>query len=173
MGGVLKYDIYRSIGVAGRMDFIGTTTDTIYTDNIRPLGNNVGLFCYKVVATEGPSPLMFVDYDGSIFTSTSNIACGGEHDPRVFFPNSFNPNSNVAENRIWRPKHIYVEDATYRLEIYDRWGSLVFSTNDFLEGWDGTIGNQIAPEGSYIYQLNYRSKQGEPVDLRGTLLLIY
>ena len=173
MGGVLKYDIYRSTGVAGRMDFIGTTTDTIYTDNIRPLGNNVGLFCYKVVATEGPSPLMFVDYDGSIFTSTSNIACGGEHDPRVFFPNSFNPNSNVAENRIWRPKHIYVEDATYRLEIYDRWGSLVFSTNDFLEGWDGTIGNQIAPEGSYIYQLNYRSKQGEPVDLRGTLLLIY
>ena len=173
MGGVLKYDIYRSVGENGGMSFVGTTTDTIFTDNIRPLGDNVGIFCYKVVATEGPSPLMFTDYDGSVFTSTSNVACGGEHKARVFIPNSFNPNSNVLENRTWKPKHVYVEDASYSLDIYDRWGVKVFSTRDVNKGWDGTIDGTKAAEGSYIYQLNYRSKQGEPVDLRGTLLLIY
>jgi gliding motility-associated-like protein len=116
---------------------------------------------------------MFTDYDGSVFTSTSNVACGGEHKARVFIPNSFNPNSNVLENRTWKPKHVYVEDASYSLDIYDRWGVKVFSTRDVNKGWDGTIDGTKAAEGSYIYQLNYRSKQGEPVDLRGTLLLIY
>jgi gliding motility-associated-like protein len=172
MGGVLKYDIYRSVGENGGMTFVGTTTDTIYTDNIRPLGDNVGIFCYKVVATEGPSPLMFTDYDGSVFTSTSNVVCA-EHNPRVFIPNSFNPNSDVLENRTWRPKQVYVESGTYSLEIFDRWGNKVFTTTDEMKGWDGTIDGTKAAEGSYIYQLNYRSKQGEPVDLRGTLLLIY
>ena len=172
MGGVLKYDIYRSVGENGGMSFVGTTTDTIFTDNIRPLGDNVGIFCYKVVATEGPSPLMFTDYDGSVFTSTSNVVCA-EHNPRVFIPNSFNPNSDVLENRTWRPKQVYVESGTYSLEIFDRWGNKVFSTSEELKGWDGTIDGTKAAEGSYIYQLNYRSKQGEPVELRGTLLLIY
>jgi gliding motility-associated-like protein len=172
MGGVLKYDIYRSVGENGGMTFVGTTTDTIFTDNVRPLGDNVGIFCYKVVATEGPSPLMFVDYDGSVFTSTSNVVCA-EHNPRVFIPNSFNPNSNVLENRTWRPKQVFVEGNSYSLEIFDRWGNTVFSTTNELEAWDGTIDGTKAAEGSYIYQLNYRSKQGEPIELRGTLLLIY
>ena len=172
-GGVLSYDIYRSVGENGGMSFVGTTTDTIFTDNIRPLGDNVGIFCYKVVATEGPSPFNFEDYDGSVFTSTSNFACGGEHKARIFIPNSFSPESDFPENQTWKPKHVYVEDASYSLEIFDRWGVKVFSTRDISIGWDGTIDGTQAAEGSYIYQLNYRSKQGEPVNLRGTLLLIY
>jgi gliding motility-associated-like protein len=172
MGGVLKYDIYRSIGEGAGMNFVGTTTDTIFTDNIRPTGDNVGIFCYKVVATEGPSLLNFTDYDGSVFTSVSNVACA-EHKPRIFIPNSFSPNSPVAENRTWRPKQVYVESGSYKLEILDRWGNVVFSTSDENVGWDGTIDGVKASEGSYLYQLNFRSKQGEPIEMLGTLLLIY
>ena len=172
MGGVLKYDIYRSIGEGAGMTFVGTTTDTIFTDNIRPTGDNVGIFCYKVVATEGPSLLNSTDYDGSVFTSVSNVACA-EHKPRIFIPNSFSPSSLQVENRTWRPKQVYVESGSYKLEIMDRWGNIVFSTTNENTGWDGTIDGVKASEGSYIYQLNFRSKQGEPIEMRGTLLLLY
>ena len=172
MGGVLKYDIYRSIGEGAGMTFVGTTTDTIFTDNIRPTGDNVGIFCYKVVATEGPSLLNFTDFDGSVFTSVSNVACA-EHKPRIFIPNSFSPSSLQVENRTWRPKQVYVESGSYKLEIMDRWGNIVFSTTNENTGWDGTIDGVKASEGSYIYQLNFRSKQGEPIEMRGTLLLLY
>jgi gliding motility-associated-like protein len=55
----------------------------------------------------------------------------------------------------------------------DRWGNIVFSTTNENTGWDGTIDGVKASEGSYIYQLNFRSKQGEPIEMRGTLLLLY
>ncbi len=173
MGGVLHYDIYRKIGLSGTIERIGTTLDTMFTDNVRPLGDNVGIFCYYVKATEGPSAFMFVDYDGSVFTSSSNWVCA-EHLPRVFIPNSFNPFSDYDENKVWRPSNLYVEDGTYRLEIFDRWGSTVFSTTDINEGWDGMLNPpEPHPMGTYVYQLNFRSKQGEPIEMLGTLLLIY
>jgi gliding motility-associated-like protein len=100
------------------------------------------------------------------------VACA-EHKPRIFIPNSFSPNSPVAENRTWRPKQVYVESGSYKLEILDRWGNVVFSTSDENVGWDGTIDGVKASEGSYLYQLNFRSKQGEPIEMLGTLLLIY
>ena len=173
MGGVRDYEIYRSIGVsANGFVKIGTTSDTFYVDNIRDDGDNVGIFCYRIVATEQNNPLGFVDFNGLAFNSTSNEACA-EHEPRVFIPNSFNPNSENIENNIWKPVHLYVEESSYSLEIYDRWGNKVFGTNDETKGWDGKVSGEYAPVGAYIYQLKYRSKQGEPVEKRGSITLMY
>jgi gliding motility-associated-like protein len=173
MGGVRDYEIYRSIGVsANGFVKIGATSDTFYVDNIRDDGDNVGIFCYRIVATEQNNPLGFVDFNGLAFNSTSNEACA-EHEPRVFIPNSFNPNSENIENNIWKPVHLYVEESSYSLEIYDRWGNKVFGTNDETKGWDGKVSGEYAPVGAYIYQLKYRSKQGEPVEKRGSITLMY
>jgi gliding motility-associated-like protein len=174
MGGVKDYEIHRSLGVsANGFVKIGTTTDTFYVDNIRDEGDNVGIFCYRVVATEENNPLGFVDYNGLPFKSVSNEICA-EHEPRVFIPNSFNPKSTNSEaNKIWRPVHLYVEDASYFLEIYDRWGNLVFSTNDETKGWDGKVSGNYVPSGAYIYQLKYRSKQGEVIQKRGSITVMY
>jgi len=174
MGGVNGYEIYRSLGVsANGFVLIGSTTDTFYVDNIRNEGDNVGIFCYRIVATEKNNPLFFVDYNGLAFMSTSNEACA-EHKPRVFIPNSFNPKSTEsAINTVWKPVHLYVEASSYSLEIYDRWGNKVFMTMDETKGWDGKVSGEYAPPGAYIYQLKYRSKQGEPIDRRGSITLIY
>jgi gliding motility-associated-like protein len=173
MGGVRDYEIHRSIGVsANGFVKIGATTDTFYVDNIRDEGDNVGIFCYRIVATEQNNPLGFVDYNGLAFNSTSNEACA-EHNPRVFIPNSFNPKSDNLENSTWKPVHLYVEESSYSLEIYDRWGNKVFGTNDETKGWDGKVSGEYAPAGAYIYQLKYRSKQGEPIEKRGSITLMY
>ena len=172
MGGVDRYEIYRAVMPNGGYQLMGSTADTFFLDNTRPLGDYSGLVQYRVVAVEGPNPLVFRDADGSIFRSTSSVAVA-EFAPRVFIPNSFNPKSDEAANRVWKPAQAYVSPGSYSLEIFDRWGQLVFETKNENKAWDGRMNGEFAPSGVYTYQLRYRSIEGEVVERRGTLNLLY
>ena len=172
MGGVDRYEIYRAVMPNGGYQLMGSTADTFFLDNTRPLGDYSGLVQYRVVAVEGPNPLEFRDADGSIFRSTSSVAVA-EFAPRVFIPSSFNPKSDVAANRVWKPAQAYVSPGSYSLEIFDRWGQLVFETKNENKAWDGRMNGEFAPSGVYTYQLRYRSIEGEVVERRGTLNLLY
>jgi gliding motility-associated-like protein len=173
-GEVKEYQVYRAQTEAGPFALAGTVPgkDTVYNDNIRSLGPDVtGIFCYRVVAVEQNNPLGFVDFDGLPFRSISNVACA-EHLPRMFLPNAFNPASSQPANRVWRPQNVYAESASYSLEIFDRWGNMVFTTRDEKQGWDGTIDGVEAPMGVYMYRLKYRSVQEELKDVQGSLTLL-
>jgi gliding motility-associated-like protein len=172
MGGVDRYEVYRAVQPAGGFQLVGSTQDTFFLDNTRPLGDYSGLVAYRVVAVEGANPLAFRDADGSVFKSNSTTAMA-EFKPRVFIPNSFNPKSDVAANRVWKPAQIYITPNSYNLEIFDRWGQRVFETKDESKGWDGKLNGNFAPSGVYTYQLRYRSIEGELVERRGTLNLLY
>ena len=58
------------------------------------------------------------------------------------------------------------------MEIYNRWGSLIFVTNDAATGWDGNVNGKPAPRGGYVYRINYNSGQGSSVTLSGSFTLI-
>jgi gliding motility-associated-like protein len=92
--------------------------------------------------------------------------------PRMFIPNAFNPASNQPANRVWRPQNVYAESASYSLEIFDRWGNMVFSTTNEKQGWDGTMNGADVPMGVYMYRLKYRSVQEELKDVQGSLTLL-
>ncbi|NNM94437.1 MAG: hypothetical protein HKL88_03115, partial [Bacteroidia bacterium] len=38
----------------------------------------------------------------------------------------------------------------------DRWGTMIYYTNDINKGWDGTVngGGKICPEDTYVYEIN-------------------
>jgi gliding motility-associated-like protein len=42
----------------------------------------------------------------------------------------------ICLNDIFQPKGIGIQK--YQLDIFDRWGERIFSSSDFLKGWDGT-----------------------------------
>ncbi|MDP4773701.1 MAG: gliding motility-associated C-terminal domain-containing protein [Schleiferiaceae bacterium] len=172
MGGVDRYEIYRAVQPTGGFQLVGSTQDTLFQDNTRPLGDYSGLIAYRVVAVEGVYPLAFEDADGSKFRSTSTTAMA-EFKPRIFIPNSFNPNSKEEVNRVWRPTQIYVSPGSYSLEVFDRWGQRVFETSNELKGWDGKLNGSFAPQGVYTFKLIYRSIEGELVERIGTLNLLY
>ncbi len=70
-----------------------------------------------------------------------------------FAPNSFTPNGDGI-NDIFLPKGMGWDITHYELTIYDRWGQKMFHTNDYTQGWDGTIkgnGTTVAL-GEYIYK---------------------
>jgi gliding motility-associated-like protein len=59
--------------------------------------------------------------------------------------------------------------------IYNRWGELIFVSNDPEIGWDGSYGKtgEMSPIGIYTYKLNYQLKnQDQPKVIYGHVNLI-
>lgn len=75
-------------------------------------------------------------------------------DTKVYMPTAFTPNGDGL-NDIFLPALQSVEDGVYELLIYDRWGQLVFFTNNPLVGWNGQINGRPAQEGAYQYIVRY------------------
>ena len=83
-------------------------------------------------------------------------------DPSIFFPNSFTPNGDGI-NDVFRPLGTNVVE--YELLIFNRWGELIFSTNDFHQGWDGQHNGKSAQQDTYVWRAKYRmlnSRGGQP-----------
>jgi len=64
-----------------------------------------------------------------------------------------------------------------KLEVYDRWGSLVYKATDFIPGdenssWNGTAGGQLLPAGVYLYAVSMVYPDGLAEILTGTVTLI-
>jgi len=75
----------------------------------------------------------------------------------LVFPNAFNPNSNITTNMAFRPLGTTSTLAAYKLLIYNRWGQLVFESDDPAEGWDGTYNGEEVPMGTYVYTAIFTS----------------
>ncbi|WP_367391598.1 cohesin domain-containing protein [Lewinella sp. LCG006] len=60
------------------------------------------------------------------------------------------------------------------LEIYNRWGQLVYETNNYSNDWEGTSQNgDDLPAGPYYWVLDYSSPgSGEPLQKRGSLTIV-
>jgi gliding motility-associated-like protein len=135
-------------------------TDLNYVDR------EVGSGCYRVILNFVPAGR------DTIVTFRSNVACVVE-EAQVYLPNVFSPTADRPENRIFQPQLstlIGVED--YRLDIFDRWGGLVFSTDDPLEPWAGQYGGTAAPAGPYVFNLLF-SQDGNLQRFTGVVQLLY
>jgi gliding motility-associated-like protein len=58
------------------------------------------------------------------------------------------------------------------MDIYNRWGEMVYSSQDFGEGWDGSYKGDKAPSGVYVCVLFYRSGNGQEETLKQSFVLI-
>jgi gliding motility-associated-like protein len=75
-----------------------------------------------------------------------------------YIPNAFTPNGDEV-NQTFKPVFnagFTAEDFT--LEIYNRWGQLLFITQDSAIGWDGFYEGYIVPEGTYIWKVTLRER---------------
>ncbi|MCX8144102.1 MAG: gliding motility-associated C-terminal domain-containing protein [Bacteroidia bacterium] len=71
----------------------------------------------------------------------------------VYIPNTFTPDGNDL-NDVFIPVGIGIMEDEYQMLIYDRWGNLVFSSNNLKVGWDGSIkGDPNPKDGVYAYKI--------------------
>ena len=74
--------------------------------------------------------------------------------PVVWVPNAFTPNED-EKNPIWDINVDFVGD--FFLQVYNRWGQLVFESSDPTFFWDGSE----VSDGAYLYKLSYTSLKGK------------
>ena len=91
------------------------------------------------------------------------------------FPNAFNPRSSVPANRTFKmPVIPDAVVANYRLQVYNRWGQLVFETPDVNTGWNGRMQNtgQDCPAGVYHWIILVEENGKTPVTNSGAVMLL-
>ena len=91
----------------------------------------------------------------------------------VSFPNAFTPNGdgyNDGYKPIFSPECEYSD---YSFSIYNRWGELVFKSENNDERWDGIYLGQLCEIGTYMYQCSFKNNNtGEKSLLTGDITLV-
>jgi len=89
----------------------------------------------------------------------------------VWLPNSFTPN-NDGNNDVYAPV-FECAPYDYNLDIYDRWGAIIYTMKDPSESWNGRIAGEDLRDGIYAFQLFYRETyDGIPIIKIGHILLL-
>lgn len=164
-GSVSQYEVVRSVNNEPTFTVVGSTSSLTsnYDDDVSNFLYTTGEFCYKIVGLE------YTNLFGLAESSESNMVCV-TIDPLVFVPNAFTPG---GLNPIFKPIVSYVDYFNYEFEIYNRWGEVIFKTNDVNVGWDGMNSkNKLSKEDVYVYQLKFKTGAGKNVEMRGFVTLI-
>jgi gliding motility-associated-like protein len=85
-------------------------------------------------------------------------------------PNAFSPNYD-GRNDLFRIKH-WQFIKTFEMQIYDRWGMLVFRTTDPRNGWNGNYRGSPQPTGNYVWTISLVDLDGKAGFYRGNFLLL-
>jgi gliding motility-associated-like protein len=74
----------------------------------------------------------------------------------LLIPNAFTPNGDGLNDE-FKPIFRGFEPSLYHMQIYSKWGQLIFETNDMDEGWDGTINNVLCSPDSFAYIISFEA----------------
>ncbi len=101
-------------------------------------------------------------------TSKANIRINPE--TLIFVPNAFTPNGD-GKNEIFFATAVGIKD--FSLKIFNRWGEVMFETNDPSEGWNGMHpGGKEAVQGVYTWTVFAKGENDKLIEKRGKLSLL-
>lgn len=129
--------------------FSGTSNDTLDTQ-----------YPQRTFEYTGRYPIMLITTTDLGCTDTVIKFLDIKDDFNVFIPNSFTPNGDNL-NDIFQMKGTGIKQELFSMDVFDRWGALLFSTKDPAKGWDGTVKGQQLTEGIYIYKIKLSGANGE------------
>ena len=89
----------------------------------------------------------------------------------IFVPDAFSPdNSGPNENNTFKP--VILNNKTFWMGIYNRWGEKMYETTDLTKGWDGNYLGKPAQNGVYAYKIIVTSLEDKEFHYNGTVSLI-
>jgi gliding motility-associated-like protein len=100
------------------------------------------------IASSYPVTLYATNVEGCVDSMVLNVVVFEE--VLLFAPNTFTPDGDNF-NEIWRVHTVGIDEAKFNLKVFNRWGQLVWESNDISAGWDGTFGGKIVPDGAYTW----------------------
>lgn len=91
-----------------------------------------------------------------------------------YIPNTFTPDDDEF-NQNFQPVFTAGYDPfDFNMKIFNRWGELIFESNNDKIGWDGTYGGRIVPDGTYTWKIEFKTlASDERVMISGHVNLIH
>lgn len=86
-----------------------------------------------------------------------------------FIPNAFTPNGDGV-NETFNIEGVNITSTS--LQIFDRWGELLFSSSEMNNGWDGSFNNKPMQGGVYLYKATITFTSGEVHETKGSFTLL-
>ncbi|HEX8314639.1 MAG TPA: gliding motility-associated C-terminal domain-containing protein, partial [Flavisolibacter sp.] len=83
----------------------------------------------------------------------------------IYVPSAFTPNGD-GKNELLLPVYVGIKELK-RFAVFNRWGQLVFQTDNMTKGWNGK-----APAATYVWVVEAMSYLGQPIVLKGTVTII-
>ncbi len=121
--------------------------------------------------------LYVTDIHGCTDEADASIFITPIHD--ITIPTAFTPNENGGTGGYYDPNALnndvfyafvrFVKD--FRMRVFNRWGELVFESNDVRHGWDGSYRGQLSPQDVYVVQTWVRFVDGKEKQLLTDLTL--
>lgn len=92
----------------------------------------------------------------------------------IYIPNAFSPNDD-GHNDFFGPLGTgWGTYKVYSMAIFNRWGTLIFETDNPAIPWNGKVNNsgKVCQDGSYIYRIRLQAEDNNIKEYKGQVLLI-
>lgn len=123
---------------------------------------------------------IFVTTSGLYTLTASNIACQQverfevPYCPlNILLPNTITPSKNDGLNDILAlSEYDKIQIGDFSIALYDRWGELVFWSNDKDFRWDGRKDGQLSVNATYNYLIRCTDRNGKAYVYRGSVTVL-
>ena len=154
-GGVATYQLQKYVG--GRFSNTININGNSYQENDQNTDQQV--LQYVVSAIPATSALPAAVSNTRTLIKPTNI----------YYPNAFTPDGNGSNDTFIVGAKF---TTSYDLKIFNRWGQLIFYSNNPNNGWDGTYNGSPAPEGTYLFTLNIVDTAGREDERTDSFILM-
>jgi len=149
--------------------------ETVYIEPGSMLELHAGAgFSEYLWSTESSDSIIMVNQGGTYWVKVTNQYGCKDADTILVnelglnVPNAFSPNGDGLNDR-FRIKG-FEPNETVLLQIFNRWGNLIFETHDLDKGWDGTSADGPILAGTYVWIIHVRS--GRDNIFKGTVTVV-
>ena len=155
--GVQGYVVEKYTDAGFLLDTFDAGTNTTLTDDTEDAIHQVHIYVIRATANQG-----------GLGEAVSNVVVI-TRDPRITYPSAFTPNNDGLNDR-------FIVHARFvngfRLSIFNRWGELIYVTDDITQGWDGTRDGKLMPEGTYAFRVDMVDYLGRSFVEMGSVMLL-
>ena len=161
-----QYELHKIVSTSDLNIATLPQTQTVYNDQTNVNNPAEANSCYYIEARG----VFNIPGNPPRYTfSRSNTVCP-EQKAVLWFPNAFAPE---GKNNEFKPLAGFGSTLeSYLLQIYDRYGAMLFESNDLERGWEGTAAGKSLPQGVYVFVARYTQADGSSGEQKGTVLLI-
>jgi len=157
--GVNRYIVEKYNATGTLLQSFNTGTSTTLLDDVSDPANQVYRYVVKADAN-----------DAGLGQSVSN-EIRVIKEPKLYYPTAFTPDrQGPASNEVFKVFGQYI--AAFEMKIYNRWGELLFISDNLNIGWDGTFKGKDQPEGTYAFVARLTDLAGRTFTRTGSVVLL-